>query len=370
MSYSEPISWKDIAARSRTGRARLKWSHRVGFRGLVTGACARLWSLSLGVSVAACLVIGLAGCGASSGSESKRSGGGQTPTVQGTGAGDGATYTLPGEEVFPEGIAVFGGNYYVGSVGNGDVYRGDLTQPRASVFVPRGPGHRRSAGIKATADRLVVAHEEGHVGVYDRVTGEPVNRFSNALGEVSNVNDVTIAPNGDAYLTDYFLSRIYRIPAAAIAHHQSGTQPLPIFLDLSGTSFPAEEKSANGIAATADGRFLLVTHYSRGQLYLVRLSDKHVTRVDLHGQELKGPDGIVLTDAGVLYVVENDGVARIAKIDLSDRYDEGRILSRTTSPRFQTPTTAAIAGDRLVVVNSQFHEAGKPPFTVVNIPLP
>jgi hypothetical protein len=52
---------------------------------------------------------------------------------------------------------------------------------------------------------------------------------------------------------------------------------------------------------------------------------------------------MVLTDPGVLYVVENLDVSRIAKVQLSKRYDEGRIVSRTASPRFRTPTTAAIA---------------------------
>ncbi len=281
------------------------------------------------------------------------------------------TYTLPGVDVFPEGIAVRGGKYYVGSVGTGDVYRGDLTKPRATVLVPGGPDPLSSAGIKATANRLVVARGEGHAAVYNRSTGKTVNTFSDGRGEASNVNDVTIAPNGDAYLTDFFLSKIYRIPAKAIAHHRPGIQRLRVFRNLRGTSFPVEERSANGIAATSDGRYLLVTHYGRGQLYRVRLSDKHVTRVNLHGYELKGPDGIVLTESDVLYVVENDGVSRIAEIRLSNRYREGRVVSQTTSPRFQTPTTAAIAGDRLLVVNSQFFsDPPKPPWTVVSIPLP
>ena len=41
-----------------------------------------------------------------------------------------------------------------------------------------------------------------------------------------------------------------------------------------------------------------------------------------------------------------------------------------TDPSFEGPTTAAIAGNRLLVVNSQFSGPGTPPFTVSSIPLP
>ena len=91
-------------------------------------------------------------------------------------------------------------------------------------------------------------------------------------------------------------------------------------------------------------------------------------RIWLHGKTLSGPDGIVLK-GHLLYVVEN-GKSRIAKIGLSKHYARGRIKSRTTSPRFQCPTGADLAGDRLLVVNSQFCGPGEPPWTVVSIPAP
>jgi len=71
----------------------------------------------------------------------------------------------------------------------------------------------------------------------------------------------------------------------------------------------------------------------------------------------------------VLYVVEADK-SRIAEVRLSHRYGSGRVVSRTTSPGFQTPTSAAIAGDRLLVANSQFFGPNKPPYTIASIPLP
>ena len=49
-------------------------------------------------------------------------------------------------------------------------------------------------------------------------------------------------------------------------------------------------------------------------------------------------------------------------------------IKHTTDASFDDPTTAALAGDRLLVVNSQFGERSAgvepDPFTVSSIPLP
>jgi sugar lactone lactonase YvrE len=279
------------------------------------------------------------------------------------------SYLIPGECAYPESIAVRGDKYYVGSVCNGQLYRGDLAEPSAEVFVPADPTPFEMSGIKATANRLVVARGNGFASVFNRFTGATVAQFSNGLGYDSVVNDVAIAPNGDAYLTEFLLSRLYRIPAADIARHQSRVQELPVFLDFRGTAFPVQEASANGIAATPDGRFLIVAHFSAGELYRVRISDGQVNRIDLGGTRLASPDAIILTEANVLYVVEFD-TQNIAKISLAGHYTRGQIVSRTTSPLFQCPTGVARSGDHLLVTNSQFCGPGEPPFTVTSIPIP
>ena len=102
----------------------------------------------------------------------------------------------------------------------------------------------------------------------------------------------------------------------------------------------------------------------------MRLSDKQVTQVDLGGYSLTGGDGMVLTDDNVLYVVRIFD-SLVAKLRLNARYDRGRLLSETSDPTFHGPTTAAIAGNRLLVVNSQFTgPPSAPPWTVSSIPLP
>ena len=281
---------------------------------------------------------------------------------------DTTTYILPGYQcVFPEGVEVWGDTYYVGSTCNGKLYRGDLSQRVAEVFLPADPEPLLYGGIEATATRLVAARGDGMVTVHDRSTGKVVARFSTGLGYDSTPNDVAITPNGDAYVTDFTLSKLYRIPAERLVGGDTAPQPLPIFLDFTETNFPAEDGSANGIVATPDGRYLIVAHYSRGELYRVRLADQDVTRIDV---PVLTPDGLTLHGADVLYAVEPDNHA-VAKIRLSDDYLSGVLVSRTTNPEFRCPTTADVAGDRLLVANSQFCVAKlQLPFKLTSIPLP
>jgi len=50
--------------------------------------------------------------------------------------------------------------------------------------------------------------------------------------------------------------------------------------------------------------------------------------------------------------------------------NSGAPRASTGDSDFQTPTTAAVAADRLLVVNSQFNGPGQPPFPLTSIPLP
>src|ERR687890_1934873 len=69
-------------------------------------------------------------------------------------------YVLPGEQVFPEGVALRPGSnqFFVTSTQDGTIFRGRLDSARAEVFLRPGAQGRTSAnGIKATRDRLIVA---------------------------------------------------------------------------------------------------------------------------------------------------------------------------------------------------------------------
>ncbi len=249
-------------------------------------------------------------------------------------------------------MEVYGGKYYVGTL-CGQMYRGDLREERAEVFVPPGPGPRIVGGIEATATRLVVARAAtGQAHVFNRFTGKLVASFYNGHEDESIVNDVAVTPDGDAYLTEFIGSKLYRIPPPRISRHRAKLQTLPVFLSFRGTAFPVQEGSANGIVATPDGRFLVVAHYgagsSTGSGSMTSESLRSTCRAGACRPRRHGPE-------------QRRRVVRRRAREGADHRDPaeqplhpGRIVSRTTSPLFRCPTAVDIAGDRLLVSNSQY----------------
>src|SRR5215217_1291963 len=80
-----------------------------------------------------------------------------TPEATGPGA---RTFALPGDSVFPEGVAHLEGSneFYVGATTDGTIFRGDLTTGEVDVFSAGGSDGRVSAvGMKVDdSGRLVV----------------------------------------------------------------------------------------------------------------------------------------------------------------------------------------------------------------------
>lgn len=298
-------------------------------------------------------------------------------------------YTLPGSGVFPEGITADDDTFYVTSTGDGAVFRGRLGTSELEVFLPGGAdGRTGAAGIDVSdgddgddgdddnggdvddVNRLVIAGgATGKVWVYDSMSGALVGTFANGLGEDATfLNDVLIADNGDAFVTDSRSPALFRIPAEQV---RDGAQdgPLEVFVDFTGSPFAyGEGFNANGIVEVDDDA-LVVAQSSTGNLYRIDARSKEITQVDLGGTTLTNADGLELDD-DTLYVVRNrDGV--IARVDLSDDGRSGRVVGEITDASFAYPTTVAATEDRLLVVNSQFDKrGGEPvePFTVSSIP--
>ena len=199
------------------------------------------------------------------------------------------------------------------------------------------------AGIKATATRLVVAGIQDGLGsarVYDRRSGDLVARFSNGLSifdGVTLVNDVALAPNGDAYLTDSFRPVVYRIPAAGIRQHRDGTEDLPVFMSLEGTVFeyvPDFRANANGIVVTPDG-YLLIVNFITGKLFRISLRDQQVIEVDLGGVNLRGGTGWALRGRTLWMVRFFDQT--VAKLTMNRGWSAGTVVSETGDPDLPRP---------------------------------
>lgn len=277
-------------------------------------------------------------------------------------------YVLPGNAVFPEGVATRPGTdeFFVTSTTDGTVFRGRLGRERASVFLPAGSDGRTNAvGIRATRDRLVVAGgATGRIFVYDLRTRRLLRRFSTGTGGV--INDIAVTPSGDVYVTDSPRSLLFRIPARDLVRRRASVTRLTSFVRFPERLAPGGYP--NGVAP-AGRRHVIVGFLGSGRLARVDLRTRALRRVELGASEVPAPDGIV-TRGRTAYVV-NSG-SRVTQLALSADFARARVVRHITDPAFRLPTTVAVAGRRLLVVNSQFNRRDSPelPFTVSSVPRP
>ncbi|HEU4322884.1 MAG TPA: hypothetical protein VFS21_07010 [Roseiflexaceae bacterium] len=283
------------------------------------------------------------------------------------------TYTLPGEAIFPEGIASQQGSdvFYVSATSDGTIFRGELDKPAAEVFLPGGQdGRTAAAGLKVDRKgRLFIASgNTGKMFVYDTDTRALLGAFDNDL-PTTFVNDVAVARDGTAYFTDSVAPYLYRL-----SPQPDGSYRYEVWLDFTGTPFVYQPGfNANGIAISQNGRYLVVVQSSTGLLFRIAIATKEVTPIDLGGETLTNGDGVLLQGRS-LYVVRNRQEL-IVKVELSGDLTRGTVVSSTTDPSFGFPTTIARARGRLLVVNSQFDRRGPGltpdlPFTVSSVPVP
>ncbi|HEU0024049.1 MAG TPA: hypothetical protein VFQ12_05440 [Thermoleophilaceae bacterium] len=276
-------------------------------------------------------------------------------------------YVLPGDEVFPEGVTMRPGTdqFFVTSTTDGTIFRGTLGRATTRVFLPPGRHGRLANGITATRNCLIIAGSvTNQIFVYALPSGRLVRRFSTGSGGL--VNDVTVAPNGDVYATDSARGLLFRVRARAIKRRQSGIQPVQPFVRFENTPIGLY---SNGLVA-AGKRYMLVVSTLTGALVRVDLRTKAIRQVNLHGASLPVGDGLA-RDGRTLYAVNS--ITRVTELTLSRNWLGARVKRQITSPRFRFPTTVAIAGKRLLVVNSQFSQRGREPvlpFTVSAVKRP
>jgi sugar lactone lactonase YvrE len=259
---------------------------------------------------------------------------------------------LPGA-TSAEGIAAGrGATFYAGDLFAGDIFRGNIRRGTAELFID-APAGRMAVGMAADLrhDLLFVAGGfTGQAYVYDLGTGASVASYDLGDPETSIINDVTVTKAG-AWFTDSFQARLYFAPVS-----RAGVPGPSRTLALSGPAADTSgEFNLNGIQATANGKTLIVAHSTNGQLYTV--DPRTGASATIAGVSVPQVDGIVL-EGRRLWAVQNTN--QVTRIRLGRHLTSGVVEKVITSPLFQVPTTAALFGRRLAVVNAKF-DTGIPP---------
>ncbi|MGC4772736.1 superoxide dismutase [Micromonospora sp. DT44] len=265
----------------------------------------------------------------------------------------------------PEGLTIGRGTtVYVGSVGNGAVWRGDLRTGHGSVFIAGAPG-RQKAGLKLDPQgRLWTADfSAGTASVYDGATGGQLAnyRFTDEPGSI--VNDLVVTRHA-VYFTDSARPVLYVVPLLPGGRLPAATAAR--VLPLTG---PAATPDAfnNGIVALPDGD-LLVDQMLTGRLVRVDARTGASQVVDLGGYSVDRADGLVLRGR-TLYVIRNLSNV-VAVVELNADGTAGVVRREITSPALRSPATGDLLGSALYVVNGRFDVEPGPTvdYDVVRLP--
>ena len=257
----------------------------------------------------------------------------------------------------PEGIALGRGtSFFVGSVSEGAIYKGDLRTGEGEILVPT-QADRIAIGLAVdlrTNYLFVAGGTTGEAYIYDAATGANIAEYQLTSEPSTFVQDVVVTRTA-AYFTDSFRPYIYRVPFS-----KSGDLPNPDeFEEISlvgDFDFVPGAFNANGIDATSNGALLMIVNSTTGSLYTVDPSTGYATEIDLGGDSVPQGDGILL-DGLKLYVVQNRS-NQIAVIQLDPGLASGEVVNFITDPDFDVPTTIAEFGNYLYAVNARF---GIPP---------
>jgi sugar lactone lactonase YvrE len=261
--------------------------------------------------------------------------------------------TIPLPRAFqPEGIAIGPGTtFYVGSIPTGAVYRGNLRTGAGAVLV-QGRSGRAAIGVGVDNRRrlFVAGGPTGKAFVYSARTGADIAEFTLEPGFI---NDVAVTRAG-AYFTNSNRAAIYRVAIGRGGRLGTTARTIP----LTGAFQQQSGFNANGIEATANGRWLVIVQSNTGKLFRVNPSTGVTTEITLGGEGVPNGDGLLLTGR-TLYVVQNQ-LNRIAVVRLNAALTSGTVVRRITDSRFAVPTTIDDYGRRLYAVNARF---GSPPAT-------
>ena len=281
-------------------------------------------------------------------------------------AGSPATATTFPEQIplpdgfYPEGIEVgTGHDFYVGSLLDGAVYKGDLRTGDGAVLAAGVEG-RFLAGLKYD-DRSGLLWAVGGEGqqtklfAFDGASGDLIHEIS--IDGIF-INDLVITRDA-LYITDSLADQLWTVPLTNRGAPAGSPRAIPLSGDFQFVTEGELPINLNGIDATANGRTLIAVHSTLGVLYRIDPATGEATEIDLGGATVPFGDGIVL-HGRTLYVVQNF-LNTVAVVKLQPDLASGEVVDTITSDLFRVPTTAARFGSRVYVVNARF-DVAPPPF--------
>jgi hypothetical protein len=254
----------------------------------------------------------------------------------------------------PEGIAIHGKTFFVGSIPTGAIYSGSVRTGAGDILVP-GVSGRSAIGVEYDRrhDRLFVAGGgTGKAFVYDADDGSLLKEYQLTTLSPRFINDVVVTRRG-AFFTDSNNQQLYKVSIGPGGSLAAASETIPLTGELSYSA----GFNLNGIDAAKNGKWLVVVQSNEGKLFRVNPRTGVTREFALTGGDVMTGDGILLQGKR-LFVVQNTR-NQIAVIRVDRRLTEGAIKRLIKDPLFDVPTTIDDVGhNTLYAVNARF---GVPP---------
>jgi sugar lactone lactonase YvrE len=245
--------------------------------------------------------------------------------------------TLPGTRVFPESItSTPDGTLIVGSLGHGDVLRIAPGKTDAVEWIKAGTNGLNSVlGVFADeknkllwvcSNKLGPTGDPTAVKTFDLKTGAAKDSYP-LPGDRTLCNDIAVAPDGTAYITDTFGGAVDMLKPGAKALDVAAKDPLLAGAD--GLAFT--DKTTLYVNSVTANKILRVTLGADGKS--TGLTDLKLPRA------LDRPDGMRALGNGRLLLAENSGKMSLVSFD-----GDSVMLTTLKEVSASTPAVTATKG--------------------------
>jgi hypothetical protein len=253
----------------------------------------------------------------------------------------------------PEGISLGRGTtFFVGSLANGAIFKGNLRTGAGSVLVPGSAGTVAvGTEYEHGANRVwAVGGPTGAVRAYNASTGALLASYS--FAGAGFLNDLAITRRA-VYVTDSFAAQLDVIPLGP-----GGSLPTPsaaFTLPLTGDFALEPSFNLNGIVASRG--WLIGVQSNTGLLFRINPTTGATRMIDLGGRTVVTGDGLQIRGS-TLYVIRN--VNQVDVFRLGSHLTSARFVGTLTSDSLDVATTGVLAAGRLWVVNARFNTPPTP----------
>ena len=273
---------------------------------------------------------------------------------------------LNGAQVFPESItSTSDGTLFIGSTGNGAVYRSLPKATSAEVWIAPGTsGLQRALGVLADekSKTLWVCSSASppnatSIKTFDLTTGAFKTSYGFAGG--GGCNDMAVAPDGTVYATDFAQGRVMRLRRGGAEFEQWVADP--------------QLASADGVALLADGA-VYVNTFRSGFLFRIPVgkdgSAGSIAKLRT-ARALVRPDGMRPIGDKTMLMVEGEG--RLVEVTIAGDEAQLRLIRDGFS---NVPAAVTLVGNTAYVLEAKFNYRSDPalrgqdpgPFQATGVP--